>query len=70
MILDAVQCAPAIFRHVKSAVDAHRGRKGAFVLTGSQLLPIAICRCANAYPLGQGVEAVPLSEVPALLTPE
>lgn len=36
VILDEVQYAPALFRHLKVAVDANRGRKGQFLLTGSQ----------------------------------
>jgi predicted AAA+ superfamily ATPase len=36
VILDEVQYAPALFRHLKVAVDAARGRNGQFLLTGSQ----------------------------------
>ena len=36
VILDEVQYAPALFRHLKAAVDAKRGRNGQFLLTGSQ----------------------------------
>ena len=36
VILDEVQYAPALFRHLKIAVDANRGRNGQFLLTGSQ----------------------------------
>ena len=35
-IIDEVQYAPALFRHLKAAVDANRGRNGQFLLTGSQ----------------------------------
>src|SRR5438093_860800 len=35
-IIDEVQYAPALFRHLKVAVDAQRGRNGQFLLTGSQ----------------------------------
>src|SRR5688572_25291926 len=35
VILDEVQYAPALFRHLKIAVDAARGRNGQFLLTGS-----------------------------------
>ena len=35
-IIDQVQYAPALFRHLKAAVDAHRGRNGQYLLTGSQ----------------------------------
>ncbi|MBE7500076.1 MAG: AAA family ATPase [Verrucomicrobiales bacterium] len=36
VILDEVQYAPALFRHLKSVVDAQRDRAGQFLLTGSQ----------------------------------
>ena len=36
VVIDEVQYAPALFRHVKVAVDASRGRAGRFLLTGSQ----------------------------------
>ena len=36
VIIDEVQYAPALFRHLKVAVDAQRGRNGQFLLTGSQ----------------------------------
>jgi predicted AAA+ superfamily ATPase len=35
-IIDEVQYAPALFRHLKVAVDSHRTRNGQFLLTGSQ----------------------------------
>lgn len=35
-IIDEAQYAPALFRHLKVAVDAARGRNGQFLLTGSQ----------------------------------
>jgi hypothetical protein len=35
-ILDEVQYAPGLFRHLKAAVDADRGRHGQYLLTGSQ----------------------------------
>jgi predicted AAA+ superfamily ATPase len=35
-IVDEVQYAPALFRHLKSAVDAQRARGGQYLLTGSQ----------------------------------
>ena len=40
MILDEVHYAPAVFRHLKSVVDARRSENGLFVLTGSQLFPL------------------------------
>lgn len=36
VIIDEVQYAPTLFRHLKVAVDADRGRNGQFLLTGSQ----------------------------------
>lgn len=36
VILDEVQYAPALFRHLKSVVDGQRDRTGQFLLTGSQ----------------------------------
>lgn len=36
VIIDEVQYAPALFRHLKVAIDADRGRNGRFLLAGSQ----------------------------------
>lgn len=36
LIIDEVQYAPALFRHLKSFVDRARDRNGQFILTGSQ----------------------------------
>lgn len=36
VIIDEVQYAPGLFRHLKVAVDASRNRNGQFLLTGSQ----------------------------------
>ena len=36
VIVDEVQYAPGLFRHLKAAVDAHRNRRGQYLLTGSQ----------------------------------
>ena len=36
VIIDEVQYAPGLFRHLKAEVDAHRTRYGQFLLTGSQ----------------------------------
>ena len=38
VVIDEVQYAPGVFRHLKAAVDRRRGRYGAFLLTGSQPL--------------------------------
>jgi len=36
LVVDEVQYAPQLFRHLKVRVDEHRGRPGQFLLTGSQ----------------------------------
>src|SRR5882762_9304282 len=36
VIIDEVQYAPGLFRYLKAAVDADRGGRGQFLLTGSQ----------------------------------
>ncbi|MGH9642056.1 MAG: ATP-binding protein [Terriglobales bacterium] len=36
VLIDEVQYAPGLFRYLKVAIDANRGRKGQFLLTGSQ----------------------------------
>lgn len=36
VLIDEVQYAPGLFRHLKVAVDTHRDRNGQFLLTGSQ----------------------------------
>lgn len=36
VVIDEVQYAPGLFRHLKAVVDANRGRSGQFLLTGSQ----------------------------------
>ena len=38
VVIDEVQYAPGLFRHLKSVVDRERDRAGAFLLTGSQPL--------------------------------
>lgn len=40
LVVDEVQYAPALFRHLKVRVDAARKRYGAFILTGSQKLAL------------------------------
>ncbi len=40
VILDEAHYAPSLFRHLKVAVDADRGRNGQFLLTGSQKFPL------------------------------
>ena len=36
VLVDEVQYAPGLFRHLKAAIDAHRHEMGRFILTGSQ----------------------------------
>ena len=36
VVIDEVQYAPKLFRHLKQVIDNDRGRKGQFILTGSQ----------------------------------
>jgi predicted AAA+ superfamily ATPase len=40
VIIDEVQHAPSVFRHLKATVDADRDRTGRFLLTGSQKLTL------------------------------
>ncbi len=40
LIIDEVQYAPGVFRHLKAVVEARRSENGLFVLTGSQLFPL------------------------------
>jgi len=40
VVIDEVQYAPGLFRHLKMAVDAERDRPGRFLLTGSQRFPL------------------------------
>jgi predicted AAA+ superfamily ATPase len=36
LVIDEVQYAPSFFRHIKSHVDSKKGRRGLFMITGSQ----------------------------------
>jgi predicted AAA+ superfamily ATPase len=40
LLVDEVQYAPGLFRHLKSVVDARRTESGLYVLTGSQKFPL------------------------------
>jgi predicted AAA+ superfamily ATPase len=40
VILDEVQYAPGLFRHLKVAIDAQRAERGRFLMTGSQKFPL------------------------------
>ena len=61
VILDEVQYAPGLFRHLKAAVDRERGRYGAFLLTGSQ--PLGLMKSVSDSLAGRAaiLELEPLS---------
>ena len=40
LIVDEVQYAPGLFRHLKTVIDADRTTPGRYILTGSQLFPL------------------------------
>jgi hypothetical protein len=40
LVVDEVQYAPGLFRHLKRRVDERRGENGQFILTGSQAFPL------------------------------
>lgn len=40
LIVDEVQYAPGLFRHLKTRIDAERGKNGRYILTGSQPFPL------------------------------
>jgi predicted AAA+ superfamily ATPase len=40
IVVDEVQYAPGLFRHIKAKVDVERDMAGRFILTGSQRLPL------------------------------
>ena len=61
VILDEVQYAPGLFRHLKAAVDRERARCGAFLLTGSQ--PLGLMKSVSDSLAGRAevIELEPLS---------
>ena len=61
VIIDEVQYAPGLFRHLKMAVDQERRRAGAFLLTGSQ--PLGLMKSVSDSLAGRAgiVELEPLS---------
>ena len=61
VLVDEVQYAPGLFRHLKAVVDRHRDRAGAFLLTGSQ--PLALMKSVSESLAGRAavVELEPLS---------
>ena len=68
VIVDEVQYAPGLFRHLKAAVDRDRGRAGAFLLTGSQ--PLGLMKSVSDSLAGRAgiVELEPLSFAEAKAT--
>ena len=61
VVVDEVQYAPGLFRHLKAAVDRDRGRAGAFLLTGSQ--PFGLMKSVSDSLAGRAgiVELEPLT---------
>ena len=61
IIIDEVQYAPGLFRHLKTAVDRERARSGAFLLTGSQ--PLGLMKSVSDSLAGRAavIELEPLS---------
>ena len=61
LVVDEVQYAPGLFRHLKAAVDRDRGRTGAFLLTGSQ--PLGLMKSVSDSLAGRAavVELEPLT---------
>ncbi len=75
LIVDEVQYAPGLFRHLKMAVDAERERNGWFILTGSQPLRLMAAGADALAGRADIVELEPLSYAEARaanprLTPE
>ena len=68
-IIDEVQYAPGLFRHLKVAVDAHRARNGQFLLTGSQ--KFTLMRSVSESLAGRadivGLETLSLAEIRAAI---
>jgi predicted AAA+ superfamily ATPase len=69
VIIDEVQYAPGLFRHLKSAVDARRSQPGQFLLTGSQ--KFTLMRSVSESLAGRAdileLETLSISEIRAAL---
>lgn len=69
VIIDEVQYAPGLFRHLKAEVDGHRTRNGQFLLTGSQ--KFALMKNVSESLAGRAdiveLETLSLSEIRAAL---
>ena len=67
LIVDEVQYAPGLFRHLKAAVDGHRGEAGRYLLTGSQ--PMTLMRSVTESLAGRAavieLDALSYTEVKA-----
>lgn len=71
VVIDEVQYAPGLLRHLKRAVDQHRGEPGRFILTGSQ--PFTLMQGVSESLAGRAaivdVEGLSFAEIRAA-TPE
>jgi uncharacterized protein len=65
-ILDEIQHAPELLSYVRTLVDAHPGRAGRSLLTGSQEAP-PMRGATESLVLRPGVRALPLAEMLALI---
>ena len=67
LIVDEIQYAPGLFRHLKTAIDADRRQNGAYLLTGSQ--PMTLMRSVTESLAGRAavieLEALSYAEVKA-----
>lgn len=67
LIVDEVQYAPGLFRHLKAAIDANRDEAGRYLLTGSQ--PMTLMRSVTESLAGRAavieLEALSYAEVKA-----
>ena len=67
LIVDEIQYAPGLFRHLKTAIDANRSQNGAYLLTGSQ--PMTLMRSVTESLAGRAavieLEALSYAEVKA-----
>ena len=67
LIVDEVQYAPGLFRHLKTIIDGHREKNGQFILTGSQ--PFALMKHVSESLAGRvdviGMEGLSWREIRA-----
>ncbi len=65
LLIDEVQYAPGLFRHLKAQVDADRHAMGRFVLTGSQKFPLmqAVAESLAGRAAVLGLETLAAAEV-------